>query len=338
MHDSMSQPGILGIMMSVTLLATLGAAAGEPATPDEMMSFLGQIFAVHPEPLTDSGNFICAAGQFVGTSSGSALSRSALFTQRAVPVVARFSTSSDGRYIQELDLEFRLTGGSVHDMAMLNTPVFATLDPVAFREMVAAFKVDPYTGVPDVQRLQAFVSAHHELFSKENPVVAGHALADFAGSKYFSIHTFRFIDAKARTHFVRWRLVPRAGEKTALQPETAGTNEGAFEEQLIKRLASGPLRWDMIVYVGHPSDTTDNASLAWPENRRHFRAGTLTITRVGPESARECGQIRFDPLVVADGIAPADDPVLPLRSPGYRLAFSRLLAPASAEAALVVTP
>jgi catalase len=48
--------------------------------------------------------------------------------------------------------------------------------------------------------------------------------------------------------------------------------------------------------------------------------------------------MNFDPLIAADGIAPADDPVLLFRSPTYGLTFSGILAQALApvHAAAVV--
>lgn len=116
-----------------------------------------------------------------------------------------------------------------------------------------------------------------------------------------------------------------------MSPSEAGWSEpDALQESLVKRLASGPVRWDMIVYLGEPADTTDNPSIAWPEDRVHLKAGTLTLIQVMPESAAKCAQMNFDPLITADGIAPADDPVLLFRSSTYGLAFSEILAQALA--------
>jgi catalase len=38
-----------------------------------------------------------------------------------------------------------------------------------------------------------------------------------------------------------------------------------------------------------------------------------------------CEPINFDPLVMADGIAPTDDPVLRFRSPAYAVSFAKRL-------------
>ena len=90
--------------------------------------------------------------------------------------------------------------------------------------------------------------------------------------------------------------------------------------------AKAPAVWDMIVYVGEPGDPQDNPTLAWPETRKHFTAGTLTITQAAPQQKGvACEPINFDPLVMADGIAPTNDPVLLFRSPAYAVSFAKRL-------------
>jgi catalase len=81
----------------------------------------------------------------------------------------------------------------------------------------------------------------------------------------------------------------------------------------------------MVVYVGEPGDSENNASVAWPEARRHFNAGTLTITHAMAQSGAACEKVNFDPLVMADGIAPSSDPVLLFRSPAYAISFAKRL-------------
>jgi hypothetical protein len=41
----------------------------------------------------------------------------------------------------------------------------------------------------------------------------------------------------------------------------------------------------------------------------------LTIIAAKPQKGAECEPINFDPLVMADGIAPTNDPVLKFRPP-----------------------
>jgi catalase len=327
----MNKSRIVGAVVCSAMLA-LAASGQEQMTPDEIINSFEDTFDVHPQTLLKNRTRICATGEFMGTPQASALSRSAMFAQVAVPVIARFSAirgNSNSRNSREMELEFRLPGGSLQHMAMLNTPLFGTSDPATVAEMVTAAKPDPNTGVPDVWKLREFLAAHPGAFAQSNFVTAADAPSSYASSAYFSVHTFRFIDAAGRTRFVRWRFLPQDGE-TTMPAERGWTARDALEERLSKRLASSPVRWDMIVYLGEPADTTDNPAIPWPQERRHLKVGTLTITQALPESAAVCAKMNFDPLIAADGIAPADDPVLLFRSPTYGSAFSKILAKALA--------
>ena len=220
-----------------------------------------------------------------------------------------------------MELALRLPDGSQQHMAMLNTPTFVAADPITFSEMIRAVKPDPSTGQPDEGRLRNFLASHPDAFAASNFLTAMATADNYANSTYFSIHTFRFIDASGRTHFVRWRFIPRDREGATTPSQILRSPEGVTKEDFIARRARGPLQWDMIVYVGEPGDTADNATIAWPELRKHFNAGRLTIIQGVSGGKPACEEIHFDPLIVADGIAPTDDPILLFRSPTYASAF-----------------
>ena len=309
---------------AVLALATSRAFAVEPVTADRIINTFEDTFDLHPGQLASRANTVCVQGEFVGTSAASALSRSRLFGGHPITVVGRFSLvggNASGRRAREMALEFRLPDGSLQHMAMLDTPVFVAAQPLTFNEMIKAVKPDPSTGQPDEGRLRDFLDSHPDAFAQWNFLAATDPAPSYADSAYFSMHTFRFIDADGRTHFVRWRFVPADGKKWIRPSQAVWTYGSLMEGRLTEQLRRGPVRWDMIVFVGEPDDTTDNASIAWPESRRHFKAGTLWITRASPESGADCQKAGFDPLIVADGIALTDDPILLFRSRTYASAF-----------------
>jgi catalase len=321
---------VLGGVLWSGLLATLAAHAEEPVAASEVINSFEETFDVHAEQGTNHGG-VCARGEFVGTARASALSRSGLFAPRPVPVIAKYSVTGanqGSRNAREMALEFHLPDGSVQDMVMLDTPIFATPDPMAFREMIAAAKPDPDTGRPDPARLRHLVAARPDAFAQSNFQTASDPPYSYANSAYYSIHAFRFINAQDRIHFVRWRFIPRDAERRVRPEEVAGVPTNLLDERFGERLASGPVQWDMTVYLGESGDATDNASIAWPEGRKHLKAGTLTITQVLSESAAECRKMNVNPLMVADGIAPTDDPVLLFRSPTYAIGFVQQLSQA----------
>ena len=51
----------------------------------------------------------------------------------------------------------------------------------------------------------------------------------------------------------------------------------------------------------------------------------LTLTAATPQAGAECEKLNFDPLVMAEGIAPTQDPVLLFRSPAYAASFVKRL-------------
>ena len=59
--------------------------------------------------------------------------------------------------------------------------------------------------------------------------------------------------------------------------------------------------------------------------QRHIddNIGTLTISSAMAQPGAGCEKINFDPLVMADGIAPTNDPVLLFRSLSYALSFTK---------------
>ena len=98
-----------------------------------------------------------------------------------------------------------------------------------------------------------------------------------------------------------------------------------LERNLIERVKRGPVRWDMILTIGAPGDPEDNPTVPWPPGRKETKIGTLTISAATPQAGAACEKINFDPLVMADGIEPSNDPVLLFRSPAYAVSFGRRL-------------
>jgi catalase len=53
--------------------------------------------------------------------------------------------------------------------------------------------------------------------------------------------------------------------------------------------------------------------------------GTLTISSAMAQQGAGCVQVNDDPLVMGEGIAPTNDPVLLFRSPSYALSYIKRL-------------
>jgi len=316
--------------------AALGArplmAADAEVSAPQVVGAIEGTFGVTPGQRRNHTKGSCAVGEFVGSQQAAAISRSPLFSGQPIAVIARFSLAGGNpkapdtaKSARGMALEFRLPGGQVHHITMLNTPMFGAAHPQTFLDLMLATRPDPATGKPDPEKIKAFKASHPDNLAQADYLANHNPPASYATSSYWGIHTFKFVDAKDKVTLVRWRFVPQDGEKRLSDAEmkTAGAN--FLEQALIGRTRQGPVRWDMMVSIGELGDAEDNPTVLWPEQRRQIKAGTLSITQAMPQPGAACERINFDPMVMADGIAPTNDPVLRFRSPAYAVSFGKRL-------------
>jgi catalase len=135
-----------------------------------------------------------------------------------VPVVARFSLGGGSPEVPDaapaprgMALEFRLPGGALQHITMIDVPIFGATSPASFRDAIVAAKPDPKTGQPDPEKLKAYAASHPDAMALTKLAGNHTPTANYYQTTYFSIHTFKFIDAKGVEHLVRWRFIPRDG-------------------------------------------------------------------------------------------------------------------------------
>lgn len=316
----------------LSLGGALANASETEVTATQVVTAIEGVSGVSPGQRRTHTKGTCAVGEFVGSKDAAVYSRSVLFSGQPVPVIARYSlaggnpnASDTTKSVRGMALQFRLPGGNVHHMAMLNTPVLGTATPQSFFELMLALKADPATGKPDPEKMKVFRGSHPESLAQFEYLASHNPPASFAHSSYWGIHTFHFINSMNKLTPVRWRFVPQDGEK-ALSDEALKTNSPNFLEQaLISRTQQGPVRWDMILTLGEPQDPENNPTLAWPAKRQEIKVGTLSINAAMAQKGAECESVNFDPLVMADGVMPSNDPVLLFRSSAYAVSYGKRL-------------
>jgi len=324
--------GQLLFAVALAFASHCAGAAENEVTPDQVVTAIESTFGVTPGERRNHTKGTCAIGEFVGSPKMAAYSRSKLFSKKTIPVIARFSIAGGNSKVPDtaksprgMALEFRLPDGSLQHMTMLNTPVFGASQPQTFLDQMIAMKPDPATGKPDPEKIKAFKASHPDNRAQADFLAHNNPPLSFATSAYYGIHTFKFVNRKNKTTWVRWRFMPRDGEKRLSDEELKSYPANFLENALIERTHKGPVRWDMIVTIGKPGDTEDNPTVTWPDNRKQVKAGTLTISSAMPQKGAECEGINFDPLVMSDGIEPSSDPILLFRSPAYAISFAKRL-------------
>src|SRR3990167_2197549 len=259
----------------LTLAAPLCMAAEKEVTADQVVSALESTFGVIPGERRNHTKGTCAVGEFVGMPDAAVYSRSALFSGKRVPVIARFSLAGGNPNAPDtaksprgMALEFGLPDNELQHMTMLNTPVFGAAQPQTFLDLIVAMKPDPATGKPDPAKIKAFKASHPDNLAQAAFLANNNPPTSYANSAYFGIHTFKFINRDNKTTYVRWRFVPQDGEKRLSDDELKSLPPNFLEHALIERTKRGPVRWDMLIALGEPGDTEDNPTIAWPEKRK----------------------------------------------------------------------
>ncbi len=305
-------------------------ASEAEVTPNQVIDAMEGVFGVTPGERRNHTKGTGVVGEFVGSKEAAMISRSELFSGKPVATIGRFSLAGGNPNAPDtansprgMALEFTLADGTLQHMAMINTPVFGAATPRTFFDALMARMPDPATGKPDPEKIKAFKESHPDIKAQATFMANNNPPVSYANSAYFGIHTFKFINKADATTLVRWQFVPRDGEKRLSDAELKSSPANFLEQSLINRVDKAVVQWDMMVTLGKPGDAEDDPTIAWPEERKQIKAGTLTISKAMPQKGAACEAINYDPLVMGDGIAATNDPVLLFRSPSYAISFAK---------------
>ena len=167
--------------------------------------------------------------------------------------------------------------------------------------------------------MEAFLARHPETAEALEFIGSQPAPSGFGDATFHSLNSFRFINATGESTPVRWILTPAQPFET----KPSLDKDFLFGALIAQFHSRKKLQWDLIVIVGQPGDPTNDATVAWPPGREQVNLGTLTLDRVESDDSSAARDINFDPLVLPDGIAPSDDPLLSARSAVYSQSYTR---------------
>ncbi len=324
---------LLTCAIGSTQLHATELQAATPISPADVMDTFEAIFGVHKGLRRNHVKGFCATGEFVGNPSAQKYSRSPLFSGETIPVTARFSlpggnpnTPDTARAPRGMALQFNLANGNHHNMAMVNAPVFQAATPESFFAGLNAKRPDPATGKPDPEKLAAYKSAYPDSQIQANYLAAHNPPPSYANTTYFGIHAFKLINADNEATTIRFRFVPRDGDKEMTNEELADAPANFLQDRFFERAQQGPIQWDLLITIAHPDDPEADPTIEWPADREEINAGTLTLTAAETEADGYCSAITYDPAILTDGFALSADPFPAFRSAVYNFAFAQRVA------------
>jgi catalase len=323
-------------VIGAVLLAVLGAFAyvggwlsPHRLTQTRMMAAFESAGGNHPGFRRNHAKGLCVTGWFESNGNAAMLSKAPVFEPGRVPVIGRFALAGGMPFqadapatVRSMALRFLPPGGAEWRTGMNNIPVFAVNSAQGFYEQLLASKPDPASGKPNPAAMQEFLARHPETVRALALIRARTISSSFADSTYNSLNAFRFVNASGISVPVRWAAVPVQEVLPESGAQRTNADKNYLFDELIARIQRQPQQWRLVLTIGQPGDPTADATLPWPEDRRHVDAGLVSIDRVAAEDHGSCTDVNYDPLVLPTGIEPSDDPLLSARSAAYARSFT----------------
>src|ERR1700755_2322661 len=282
-----------------------------------------------------------AHGYFENYKSLSDITRADLF-QRAgekTPAFVRFSTVAGSKGSADLARDVRgfavklYTKQGNWDIVGNNIPVFFIQDAMKFPDLVHAAKQEPDRGFPQAQTAHDnfwdFISLIPESMHMVMWIMSDRTIPrSLRFMEGFGVHTFRLLDDKGRSTFVKFHWKPRLGVQSVVWNEAVkinGADPDFHRRDLWDAITMGASpEWDFGVQLfdqdfadAFDFDILDPTKLI-PEELVPVRIiGRLVLDRVVDNFFAETEQVAFCTQNIVPGIDFSDDPLLQGRNFSY---------------------
>ena len=282
-----------------------------------------------------------AHGYFENYESLAELTRADLF-QRAgekTPVFVRFSTVAGNKGSADLARDVRgfavklYTKEGNWDLVGNNIPVFFIQDAIKFPDLIHAAKEEPDRGFPQAQTAHDnfwdFISLLPESIHMAMWIMSDRTIPrSFRFMEGFGVHTFRLVNAKGKSTFVKFHWKPRLGMQSVVWNEAVkinGADPDFHRRDLWQAIHSGRFpEWELGLQLfdekfadEFPFDVLDATKLIPEEQVPVRKVGRLVLDRCVDNFFAETEQVAFCTNNVVPGIDFSNDPLLQGRNFSY---------------------
>ncbi|MBT9596535.1 MAG: catalase [Vitreoscilla sp.] len=282
-----------------------------------------------------------AHGYFEAYEPLTALTRAAPFQAagKITPVFTRFSTvagergSTDtARDIRGFAVKFYTDEGN-WDLVGNNIPVFFIQDAMKFPDLVHAVKPEPHNGMPQAASAHDtfwdFASLMPETTHTLMWVMSDRGIPrSLRMMQGFGVHTYRLVNAKGESHFVKFHWKPKLGTHSLVWDEAvkiSGADSDFHRRDLWEAIESGEYpEWELGLQIfteaqaeGFSFDVLDATKLIPEELVPVTPVGRMVLNRNPDNFFAETEQVAFCTAHVVPGIDFSNDPLLAGRIHSY---------------------
>jgi len=282
-----------------------------------------------------------AHGYFETYESLAEFTRADIF-QRAgekTPVFVRFSTVAGSEGSADLARDVRgfavklYTKEGNWDIVGNNIPVFFIQDAIKFPDVIHSVKPEPDRGFPQAQSAHDnfwdFISLTPESMHMIMWVMSDRAIPrSFRFMEGFGVHTFRFLNARDESTFVKFLWKPKLGMQSVVWNEAVkinGADPDFHRRDLWEAIQSGNFpEWELCLQLfdqefadSFDFDVLDPTKLIPEEILPPRPVGRLVLDRMPDNFFAETEQVAFMTQNVPPGIDFSNDPLLQGRNFSY---------------------
>jgi catalase len=282
-----------------------------------------------------------AHGFFENYKSLSKYTRADLFQREGerTPAFVRFSTVAGSKGSVDLARDVRgfavklYTKEGNWDIVGNNIPVFFIQDAIRFPDVIHAVKEEPDRAFPQAQSAHDnfwdFISLTPESMHMIMWVMSDRAIPrSFRFMEGFGVHTFRLVNAKGESTFVKFHWKPKLGMQSVLWNEALkinGADPDFHRRDLWSAIKSGNFpEWELQLQLFDQAfadkfdfDVLDPTKIIPEELAKPVPVGRLVLDRMPDNFFAETEQVAFMTQNVPPGIDFSNDPLLQGRNFSY---------------------
>lgn len=251
---------------------------------------------------------------------------------KKTPVFVRFSTVAGSRGSTDLARDVRgfavkfYTDEGNFDLVGNNIPVFFIQDAIKFPDLVHAVKPEPHNEMPQAASAHDtfwdFISLMPESMHMIMWVMSDRAIPrSLRMMEGFGIHTFRFINEKGKSVFVKFHWKPLLGVHSVAWDEAqniSGKDPDFHRRDLWEAIENGAFpEWELGLQIVPEEDEhkfefdlLDPTKIIPEEIVPVKRIGKMTLNRNPDNFFAETEQVAFHPGHLVPGIDFTNDPLL----------------------------
>lgn len=322
---------LISSAVAAVLLAGLTAAsalAQDASTAVQTVDTMNSLWGRHPHTRANHAKGIVVEGTFTPAADASALSRASIFAGPQVPVTVRFSDStgiptlpdgSEPANPHGMSIKFHAADGAAVDVVTNSLAFFPVATGEEFLALLEALAASG-PGAPKPTKADAFMAAHPAAPKAFASVATP---ASFSREAYNGVNAFVFVNAGGDRQPFRFRFVPVDGVKHVTQEAAAKMPADFLVDELLLRLAKGPVGFRMTAQLANPGDQTKDSTQPWPTDRRVVELGTITLSGAVADNEAAQRQLYYLPNRLQPGIEVSDDPIIDARVRAYVISFGR---------------